>query len=95
MRDLAASDVPADGALNEEHGRILLRLAAAAAQSGDEGTLTSLRARDLPRLPTGRTAEMVRLLSAGPVQGVADLPRAAQETKLARAMPAALRTLGR
>ncbi|MCW3475108.1 hypothetical protein [Limobrevibacterium gyesilva] len=93
LRELAARTVPPEGPLNEAQARTLLRLAAAAAQTGDEATLARLREHDTARLPDDKLAEMFRLLTAGPVQGVADLPRAAQETKLARALPAALKTL--
>ncbi len=77
--------VPAEGALDAAQAEALLRLAAAAAQAGDEPVLAGLRSRDLPRLPAGKTAETIRLLTADPVRAVADLPRAAQEAKLARA----------
>jgi hypothetical protein len=93
LRDLAARAIPAEGPLDEAQARILLRLASAAAQTGDEATLAALREHDTLRLPDGKLAEMFRVLTAGPVQGVGDLPRAARETKLARALPDALRTL--
>ena len=93
LLDLAAKSVPAEGKLNEPQARLLLRLASAAAQAGDTATLTLLRERDTARLPDGKTADMLRLLTAAPVQGVSDLPRAAQEMKVARALPGALRTM--
>jgi hypothetical protein len=93
LRDLAARTVPEQGKLDEPQARLLLRLASAAAQTGDEATLATLREQDQVRMPDGKTAEMFRVITAGPVQGVSDLPRAAQETKLARALPSALKTL--
>jgi len=85
--------VPDQGPLDEAQARTLLRLASPAAQTGDEAMLATLREHDLARLPEGKIAEMFRVLTAGPVRGVSDLPRAAQETKLARALPTALKTL--
>ncbi len=95
LRDLAEREVPADGTLDEAQARVLLRLATAAAQLGDGATLAALRARDLPRFPPGKLQDLFSLLTAGPVQGVADLPRAAQETRLAGAAAGAIRGLGR
>jgi hypothetical protein len=93
LRDYAAKTVPSDGPLDEAQARTLLRLASAAAQSHDDNALTRLRDHDTARLPPGKLAEMFRLVTAGPVQGVADLPRSAQETKLAGDLPAALKAL--
>ncbi len=95
LGEVAARELPPAGELNEPQGRLLLRLASAAAQANDKATLAAVREHDLPRLTDPRTAELVRLLTSGPVQGVADLPRSAAETKLARAVPAALRTMTR
>ena len=93
LRDYAAKTVPADGPLDDAQARTLLRLASAAAQSGDAATLTRLREHDTRRLPQGKLADMFRLITEGPVQGVADLPRAIQETKFAGDLPAALKAL--
>jgi hypothetical protein len=93
LHDYAAKTVPADGPLDDAQARTLLRLASAAAQVGDDATLARLREHDTPRLPPGKLAEMFRLVTAGPVQGVADLPRAGQETKLAGDLPVALKAL--
>jgi hypothetical protein len=71
----------------------LLRLASAAAQAGDEALLARLHREDLPRLPPGHLADMFRLLTAGPVDAVADLGRAARETQLASRIPDALKSL--
>jgi hypothetical protein len=93
LRDEANGTLPAQGVLTEAQSRLMLRLASAAAQAADEATLASLRQNTLPRLPTGQLAEMFRVLTQGPVTGVADLPRVANEVKLARALPSALNTL--
>lgn len=85
---LVARTLPAEGALGEAQAATLLRLAAAAAQAGDEATLTRLREHDMARLPRGKTQEMFRLLTERPVRSVADLPRAAQEAAWARNFPA-------
>jgi hypothetical protein len=93
LRDYAARTVPDNGPLDEPAARTLLRLAAAAADCGDDQTLARLREHDTKRLPAGRIAEMFRLITAGPVQGAGDLPRASQESKLAGALPVALKAL--
>jgi hypothetical protein len=93
LRDYAARTVPADGPLDESAARTLLRLASAAAESGDDATLVHLREHDTQRLPPGKIAEMFRLVTSGPIQGVADLPRARQDTRLAGTLPAALQAL--
>jgi hypothetical protein len=89
----AAHAVPPDGALDEAQARILLRLATAAAHAGDEAVLTSLRTHALARMPAGKLADMLRLLTDGPVENLPDLPRAAQQAALAQELPAALRAL--
>ncbi len=93
LRDFADKTVPADGQLNDVQARTLLRLASAAAQTGDDATLARLREHDTQRLPPGKLAEMFRLVTEGPIRVTADLPRASRETKLAGDLPAALRTL--
>ena len=79
----AARIVPADGTLTEQQGTTLLRLASAAARVGDGETLERLRSHDLDRLPKGRTADMLRLLTVPQVQATDDLPRARREAALA------------
>lgn len=93
LASYVAKTVPAEGMLAAA-ARALLRLASDAAQARDEALLARLRDQDLARIPPGKTADLFRLLTAPPVQGVADLPRAAQEAALARALPAALKSLG-
>ena len=95
LREQAGREIPSTGALDEAQGRLLLRLAAATAQTGDEVGLAALRDHDLPRLPAGGASEMLRLLTARPVKDAADLPRAARETQLARGLPATLRSANR
>jgi hypothetical protein len=90
---LAARTVPDDGTLDEVGARTLLRLASAGARSGDEALLARLRERDLPRMPQGKLADMFRVLTERPVANVPDLPRAAQETALARGLAADLKSL--
>ena len=90
---LIRANLPPGGMLDREQSRLVLRMAAAAAQAGDERTLASLRANLAPRLGEEPLRDLANLLSAAPVQGVADLPRAAQEARLARSAPASLRAL--
>ena len=57
----------AEGTLDDAQRRTLLRLATAAAQAGDDATLTELRERDTARMRTGPLADMFRLLTAAQV----------------------------
>jgi hypothetical protein len=93
LRSLAARSISPQAAVTEENARLLLRLASAAAQAGDSEELARLRIREAPRMPDGPTAEMFRLIIAAPVEAVADLPRAAQEARLARNVPETLKSL--
>ena len=91
---LVRANLPASGMLDDAQSRLVLRLAAAAAQAGDERTLAGLRASLAPRLGEEQMRDLATLLSAAPVQGVGDLPRAAQEARLARSAPASFRAIG-
>jgi hypothetical protein len=93
LRAYADRLVPPEGALDDTHARILLRLAAAAAQVGDEATLATLHDHDVPRMPQGQATQMLKVLTERPVQGVADLPRVAAETALVHDLPGALQSL--
>ena len=84
LQRLALRTLPASGVLDDAQSSLLLRLAAAAAQAGDVPALAELRAHDLSRVPAGRSADLLRVLTEGPVQTVADLPRAGAEMTLAR-----------
>jgi hypothetical protein len=84
---------PTDGALDEAQRRLLVRLASAAAQAGDETALAGLRAHEAGRIGSGPLADMFRVLIANPVHGVADLQRAARETALMRGLPQGLKAL--
>ncbi len=81
---MVEATVPTQGMLTRQQSQLLLRLAGAAAQNGDEVLLASLRQRHIAQLPPGRAAEMFQLVTASPVRGVADLPRSGQEVLLAR-----------
>jgi hypothetical protein len=91
---LVRSELPPTGPLNAEQSNLVLRLAAAASQTGDERTLSFLRGTLAPRLAQEQLRDLATLLAAAPVQGVADLPRAAQEARLARSAAASVRALG-
>jgi len=90
---LVRATLPATGPLDAEQSRLVLRLAAATAQAGDERALAGLRATLAPRLAQEQLRDLANLLAAAPVQGVADLPRAALEMRLARSAPAGLRAM--
>ncbi|MGI4944867.1 MAG: hypothetical protein ACRYHQ_30640, partial [Janthinobacterium lividum] len=86
-----AAAIPAAGPLDDGQQDLLVRLAGAAAQAGDAAQLGRLRGQSAR--VGGPRGEMFRLLVAAPVQGLADLPRAAGETVLARAIPAGLQAM--
>ncbi|MBV8575043.1 MAG: hypothetical protein JOZ58_08390 [Acetobacteraceae bacterium] len=94
LADYAARTVPPEGALTDDQRRTLLRLASAAAQAGDTEQLASLGRREAARMEGGAFGDTFRLLTADPVRGIADLPRAGKETKLARGVTAELKGMG-
>ncbi len=85
---LAARVVPPTGLLDEAQRKVMLRFATAAAHAGDEIGLAAMREKMDGRLGSGPQADMFRLLTAAPVRGTADLPRARAEMGLARALAA-------
>jgi hypothetical protein len=87
---LAARVVPETGILNDTQLAVVLRLATAATHADDNPTLAALQAKFAPRIGTGPRADMFRLLTAAPVRGTADLPRARTEMGLARALSAGM-----
>jgi len=86
--------LPSDGPLTEGQSRLVLRLAGAAAEAGDEATLGDLARGFMPRFPAGPLAEMFRVLTEKPVRGVADLPQISKEIAAAHALPVALQAIG-
>ncbi|MGC8523863.1 MAG: hypothetical protein ACP5M5_06210 [Acidibrevibacterium sp.] len=86
--------VPADGPLSDNSGRIVLRLASAAAQANDEARLAELAHTYGDRFAEGPLAQMFRVLTGKPVQGVGDLPQVTKGIAAARALPVALQALG-
>ena len=93
LEDYVAKTVPDTGTLDDTQRRTLIRLAAAAGRAGDQTVLATLRQQDDSRIGTGPLADMFRLLTAGPVHGVADLRRSAQEAVLAHALPEDLKAV--
>jgi len=93
LADYIGKAVPSTGALDQTQQRTLVRYATAAAQAGDDASLTLLRTSDGPRMPDGAFGDMFRLLTAAPVQVAADLPRAGRETALAHDLAKALDAL--
>ena len=92
---LVAMTVPPGGTLDPAAANLLLRLATAAAHAGDTATLARLRKSAGPRMGNGAVGKMFRLLTAGPVSALADLPRATESIALARTLPAALKAIGK
>jgi len=89
----ARTALPATGMLDPAQSRLLLRLASAASQASDQQMLAFLRESHLARLPEEELRNLFDLITAAPVNVVADLPRAAQETQLARGMPESFKAL--
>jgi hypothetical protein len=94
LTENAAASVPPQGPLNDSQRRLLLRLASAASQAGDDPLLERLRTQELPRMAGGPLADMFRLLTAAKIQSASDLKRSGREMALARAVPAGLRAVG-
>lgn len=93
LSDLSAKVVPAEGALTDAQRSVLLRQAGAAAQASDLDRLRILREREGPRMKGGSGGDVFRLLTTEPVRTASDLPRAAGEMALARALPGQLQGL--
>ena len=93
LADQAESLLPADGSLNDSQRRLLIRLASAASQAGDQAMLERLRTRESPRMANGPLGDMFRLLTADRVQSASDLKRAGQEMALARTVPDGIKAL--
>ena len=93
LADLAAKLVPSEGSLDDIQRRLLVRLASAASQAGDEAVLEQLRTRESLRMASGPLADMFRLLTADRVQSASDLRRSSREMALARTVPAGIRAL--
>lgn len=92
LSDLASKTVASEGPLTEAMMDIVLRQATSAVQANDAAALTDLRRRHATRL-AGPRADLFRLLTADPLRGPADLPRAANELALARLTPDRLQRL--
>jgi tetratricopeptide (TPR) repeat protein len=95
--DYVARVVPPNGPLEEPQAHILLRLASAAAQAGNETVLAQLRRDAGPRIAAmpneQKLAETFRFLTERPIGSATDLPRAAAETQTIPALPAAISQL--
>ena len=86
-----ARSVPAAGILSEAQAQIVVRVASAAAQGGDNQTLAALRQSHANRLPAGPSADLFMLLTGQPVSGPADLGVVSRDVALAKAVPSNLR----
>jgi hypothetical protein len=95
--DYVARVVPTDGPLDDPQAHVLLRLASAAAQAGNETVLAQLRHDAGPRIAAmpneQKLAETFRFLTERPIGAATDLPRAAAETQTISALPAAISQL--
>ncbi|WP_237216417.1 hypothetical protein, partial [Falsiroseomonas oryziterrae] len=87
---LAVALPPAPQPLGDDERQLVARTAALLALSGDSAALEALRTAHAARMSGGALEDTFALLTAGPVGGVGDLPRARAELELARALPARL-----
>lgn len=71
---VALRELPPVGPLDATQAGLLVRVAAAAGQAGDEAALTRLREAMLPRVAASPTADTLRQLTMGLVRTAADLP---------------------
>ena len=92
LSDLAAKLVPATGALPDAAQAVLMRQATAASRLPDPALLRVLE-RNASRM-TGPRADVFRVLTAPPLTTTMELPRAAKELTMARAIPQRLQALG-
>ena len=95
LDEIVTRAVPITGVFTRDQAVLVLRLASAAARAGDAARNAALRSWAQARFPAGEMAGTFDLLTASPLGGVADLPRAAKEAKLARAVPGALAAMSR
>lgn len=93
MARIADTLPPLPTSLGEGDRLTLVRLAAFAALSGDQGRLASLRKKFAPRLSEGSLSEAFLLLTAERLQGLADLPRLQRELDFMRQLPDRLEPL--
>ena len=84
--------VPGTGPLPDAAQAVLVRQASAATQAADGVALRRLEA--FADRMSGARADLFRVLTAAPVTAAAELPRAAKELKLAKAIPSRLQELG-
>ena len=86
-----AKSVPASGDLNDTQQNLVLREATAAVHATDPEALKQLKAYD-SRLK-GPRGDLFRILTATAVESPDDLPRAAQELAMSKAVPERLNAL--
>jgi tetratricopeptide (TPR) repeat protein len=94
LTELVAKVIPPEGALSDAQQSLVIRLAGAAAQAGDEAALRDLGQRLGPRMQNQKLGQMLRLLTGGPVGGMLEMKQVAQDIALARSLPASLTALG-
>jgi hypothetical protein len=85
--DCVGQTLPDSGALNEAQSRMVLHLATATARAADAAGLATLRGRFDTRIGAGPLGDMFRLLTAAPIQTIADIRRSHAETNMAASLP--------
>ena len=93
LKSLVERVIPAAGSLTPNQQDIVLRLASAQAHAGDDEGARELGIRETARM-VGPRADLFRVLTAAPLNGIGDLGRSAGELAMARAIPASLAAVG-
>ncbi len=83
-------NLPSEGPVSPAQATLLVRLASAATEAGDDATLAQLHTDFTPRMPPGKLADTFNLLTDRPVQSQADLPLVTRDMGLVAAVPGAL-----
>ena len=91
LESIVMTTVPVSGDLDDKQQDLVLREATAAVQAGDGEALKRMRAFE--RRLTSPRADLFRVLTASAVKSPEDLPRAARELAMSRALPDRLNAL--
>lgn len=88
LLELEQKSITAPGPLTVDQQAIVLRLAVAATLGEDGPALKRITDSYASAMAAGPSADMFRVVTSSPVRGTADLPRAFEEIRLARKLPA-------
>lgn len=86
LRQVVQRSLPEQGGLTDDQAALVLRLASAASQAGDDASLRRIRTDLLQRIPAGPSADSIRLLTAPKLAAVADMAGLSGDLAAARAL---------